>query len=85
MAHRRFTDSSAREWNVWNVSPSSAGSDSRINLGHELARGWLCFETDTEKRRLASFPSDWNQMDDGELEKLCANATPVKRARRSFP
>ena len=84
MAHRRFTDSASREWNVWNVVPSTS-TDSRANLGSDMARGWLCFETDAEKRRLMSFPADWNEMDDGALEKLCNNATPVKRARRSFP
>jgi hypothetical protein len=31
----------------------------RPNLTAGMDGGWLCFETDTEKRRLSPIPSDW--------------------------
>jgi hypothetical protein len=44
-----------------------------------LARGWLCFEKDDEKRRLAPVPGDWHQMEDPQLEVLLSGARRVKR------
>ncbi|CAN5144870.1 hypothetical protein BH24GEM2_BH24GEM2_04730 [soil metagenome] len=40
-----------------------------------LERGWLCFESDAEKRRLSPIPPDWEQGTDEELAALCGEAT----------
>lgn len=48
-----------------------------------MAAGWLCFETGTEKRRLAPVPAEWAAMSNGELDRLCLSAKPAKsRPRR---
>jgi hypothetical protein len=40
----------------------------------ELARGWVCFTSGTEKRRLYPPPAGWEDCSDAELEALCAGA-----------
>lgn len=48
-----------------------------------LAAGWLCFESTTEKRRLAPIPSGWEALPTDSLTFLCGRAAPVVRGRRS--
>jgi hypothetical protein len=99
MAHRRFTDRSGREWDVWTVIPTNVERRSltvpespddrrekaefRANLGPELSGGWLCFETKDEKRRLAPYPEHWESLSDVELEMLMSRAKRSKPQRRS--
>ncbi len=47
-----------------------------------LAAGWLCFESTTEKRRLAPIPSGWETLPTDSLTFLCGRASPVVRGRR---
>ena len=54
----------------------------RALLGREWSNGWLTFETSGEKRRLAPFPENWDEMSQNELERLCQEATEVPRSRR---
>ncbi|HEV7992700.1 MAG TPA: hypothetical protein VGP25_12800 [Gemmatimonadaceae bacterium] len=44
-----------------------------------LDGGWLCFENEQEKRRLAPIPGDWQRCDVRQLESYCLAA---KRAPR---
>lgn len=44
-----------------------------------LSEGWLCFESGSEKRRLAPIPHAWDSLLDAELETLLA------RAQRATP
>jgi hypothetical protein len=44
-----------------------------------LDHGWLCFETEVEKRRLTPIPIDWKRCTDAQLEKYLQSA---KRANR---
>lgn len=53
----------------------------RRRLTPGLEQGWLCFENDTEKRRLSPIPSGWADAPDDELRQLCQSA----RAVRSTP
>lgn len=46
-------------------------------LSPNLARGWLAFECETEKRRLAPIPQRWESLSDAELTRLCQAARPV--------
>jgi hypothetical protein len=41
----------------------------------ELERGWLCFERDGQRKRLAPIPEAWEQADDMTLAALCNFAT----------
>lgn len=76
MAARTFEDSAGATWEVFEVHRAS-GKLGGVSAGLEL--GWLAFVKEGEKRRLAPFPSDWEQVGDSELEQLCA------RARLSAP
>jgi hypothetical protein len=48
--------------------------DVRLLVSEELQQGWLAFETDGEKRRLAPVPPDWLNRSDAELLRLLASA-----------
>jgi len=50
---------------------------SRTPAASDLARGWLCFECSTEKRRLAPVPDAWERVDDDTMEQWCCTAKPV--------
>jgi hypothetical protein len=62
------------EWTVWNVVPSL---ESRVSLPltASTGAGWLCFQSASEKRRIAPVPSGWENWPDEELlERLQAAA-----------
>jgi hypothetical protein len=77
---REFMDSERVRWRVWAVTPGQAISTSPRNLG-DLQHGWLAFESldSGAKRRLASFPTDWATMSDGDLEGLLRSAAPARK------
>ena len=49
----------------------------RAILPGDLARGWLCFETHGEKRRLAPVPEGWATLGDAALLALLERADRV--------
>jgi hypothetical protein len=54
--------------------------DRRAGFGFfspDLRDGWLTFESDTERRRLAPVPPSWDTLPESSLERLCQRATPV--------
>src|SRR5690349_24256281 len=55
----------------------------RIKIGEQWVNGWLAFETEGEKRRLAQFPDDWDRYSERELAKLCERAYPVSAGPRA--
>jgi hypothetical protein len=81
---RVFRDSTGVEWRVWEVFPSKtspfSSSDEmgrRSLMGSAFADGWLCFESPTEKRRLAPIPSGWEEVSARQMEELWRQATVV--------
>ena len=82
MAVRDFTDERGVTWRVWAVTPDQLQPRTAAEdyLG-EFGEGWLCFESENERRRLASFPADWAALPDDALRDLLARAT-VAPARR---
>lgn len=42
-----------------------------------LAAGWLTFESQGERRRLAPIPPGWDRCSETGLARLCEQATPV--------
>src|SRR6202008_94424 len=71
MAVRDFLDESGTKWRVWpvlrsSIHPKTAAEDYLGDYGD----GWLCFESASERRRLARFPEDWDKMPDGDSCKL---------------
>lgn len=45
-----------------------------------MERGWVCFESGEEKRRIAPPPPGWAEVEEGELEALCRTAPPAARS-----
>ncbi|MFN2637961.1 MAG: hypothetical protein ABR585_13125 [Gemmatimonadaceae bacterium] len=78
MAVRDFTDENGVKWKAWPVlataiHPRTAAEDFLGDYGE----GWLCFESPTERRRLAKYPTDWDRLTDGDLRNLLKSATAV--------
>ena len=77
---RTVTDELGRSWRIWHVMPQSAVL---IQTSPEMARGWLCFESESEKRRLSQPPEQWATMADEDLLKLMSGAREVRKAGMS--
>jgi len=52
---------------------------SRDSLVPNPGGGWLCFQSESEKRRLTPVPGGWTTASDAELEALLAGSVPVGR------
>ena len=86
MAVRDFFDERGTKWRVWpvlgtSIHPRTASEDFLGDYGE----GWLCFESQNERRRLARFPEDWDKMAEGDLCKLLAKAAVVPVRGRPTP
>ncbi len=87
MAVRDFVDENGVSWKVWPVTPHAFKPRTAAEdyLG-DYGDGWLCFESVAERRRLAQYPRDWSNRNDGELSGLLKGAavvptrTPAKTA-----
>ena len=72
MAHRALD---APAGTSHGVTTQRAQTVSRV---HEtLSGGWLCFETEGHKRRLAPIPAHWERYQPADLERLCREAAIV--------
>ena len=54
----------------------------RISLTPRLARGWLAFESDTMRCRLAPIPDEWHTLPERELRALLQRAEKVGPKRK---
>lgn len=54
----------------------------RAVLRGTYAQGWLCFESDQEKRRLSPIPEDWTTCSDEKLESYIRTGERVSGAHR---
>lgn len=54
----------------------------RIALSPRLMKGWLAFESDDARRRLAPIPEGWHLLSDEELRELWQTAERLPRRRR---
>lgn len=52
----------------------------RMRAAAGLERGWVCFQCESEKRRLAPPPPGWQTAPDSELEALLRAAAPARAA-----
>jgi hypothetical protein len=82
---RRYTDRRVKDEERWDKMDRRSGVDRRREalarnpVAAEFAAGWLCFETQGEKRRLAPVPESWDRADDETIEQWCSLAKPVVR------
>ena len=74
MPERTFQDSSGTEWLVYDCAPRA---DLVRGFARDYQKGWLCFQSATEKRRLVNFPPDWEAYSARQLEQLCEKAVIV--------
>ncbi|HEY0023135.1 MAG TPA: hypothetical protein VGB24_09495 [Longimicrobium sp.] len=76
---RTVRDAQGRNWRIWHVVPQSAVL---IQTSPQMGQGWLCFESDGDKRRMAQPPEHWATMTDAELLELLSGASEVKKTER---
>ena len=79
---REFRDSQGVAWRVWEVRPGLGRtlSDLKRYLG-DYVDGWLafgCLDNDLRKR-LPTYPANWLELSDQELEGLLNRAIDVRR------
>jgi hypothetical protein len=77
---RQFLDEHGVEWTTYQVvrqarPKSPMGTDI---LPRTYANGWLVFESASEKRRLAPFPRNWDELPDATLRSLLGVAIPPR-------
>jgi hypothetical protein len=78
---RSFRDSSNVEWTVFEVRRQVSRADlSSI----AQTSGWLCFESNSSKRRLLKYPERWREFGDPELTRLLNEAKPAPRTALSL-
>ncbi|MEO7822604.1 MAG: hypothetical protein ABIS15_03275 [Gemmatimonadaceae bacterium] len=84
MAVRDFVDLKGVTWKVWPVTPYSIQPKTAVEdyLG-DYGDGWLCFESSTERRRLASYPPNWDTLSDSGLQQLLKSAAVVPQGRKT--
>jgi hypothetical protein len=73
MAARSFLDRKGQLWQVWSTTPTAGG----IQSG-DFREGWITFECESSRRRLAPVPAGWETASTLELERLCGLASVVK-------
>jgi hypothetical protein len=84
MALREIRDEGGMLWTIYDVHPSTVFHGT-LQVRAELASGWLCFQSDAAKRRLVGIPSDWEQLEDGELMSLMTAAAIVSASANKLP
>ena len=74
MAYVEFEDEEGRGWRAWDTYPQNPHF---VAPGFE--QGWLSFETEGEKHRLAPVPPDWNQVPLARLRQMLRAARQPPR------
>ena len=75
MALRELIGDDGRRWTVYSIVSDSY--DDRIGIAPGYHKGWLCFQSPTEKWRYLGIPHDWTSMGDMELLALMDEAIQV--------
>jgi len=78
VTHRILRDACGVRWDVFAVHPEPS-SAARRRLRGSYAQGWLCFDAQTERRRLSPVPDDWFRMTNDQLAALAQYAEVVVR------
>ena len=77
---RQIRDDAGVEWMVYEVNPVAGAWRSIDSLPEGYRNGWLCFESQTEKRRLTPLPPGWEDLPTEQLSGLLGNAVQVRRS-----
>jgi hypothetical protein len=54
----------------------------RVTLAPNLMKGWVAFESDDARRRLAPIPENWHLLSDDQLRELWRDAEQMPKRRR---
>jgi hypothetical protein len=76
MALREIRDAHGVLWTIYDVRPTGSRR-SAASVQSRLVDGWLCFQSDAQKRRLAGIPADWHTLTDHALLVMMGTARPV--------
>ena len=79
---RSFRDSNNVEWTVFEVRRQVSRADAVSSIAQ--TSGWLCFESNSSKRRLLKYPERWREFSDDELTRLLNVAKPAPRTSPSL-
>jgi hypothetical protein len=77
MAYAEFSDREGKSWRVWHTRPRLADVLSKLPL--DWKDGWLTFECEGDKRRLAPFPPGWENFSPARLDLLRRMAEPAAK------
>lgn len=70
---RVFDDARGKRWHAYAVQPT-VGSVKSVSVRESFKRGWLCFESHDQLRRLAPVPDHWQDLALEDLRRLCLKA-----------
>lgn len=76
MGYREFVDDAGTLWRVWDTYPVAANTLRSVSPTY--AGGWLTFESDAERRRLAPIPPEWEIASRNLMRHWCARALRVR-------
>lgn len=79
---RQIRDAAGIEWMVYEVKPITNQWAALASLPEGYRSGWLCFESATEKRRLTSPPTGWEDFSLEALNNLLGTAVQVRRSAK---
>lgn len=78
----KFRDAEGIEWTVTEIMASALAALPRSSLRHpEFKDGWLLFQSENQRKRLAPYPREWQSLTAEELADLCATARPELATR----
>jgi hypothetical protein len=79
VGYREFVDDAGTFWRVWDTHPVAESTLRTVSPSY--AGGWLTFECDAERRRLAPVPPEWEFASRDVIGQWCARASPVRAMR----
>ena len=79
---KTFRDVDGIEWTVTEIAASALAALPRSSLRHpEFKDGWLLFQSERQRKRLAPYPKEWRSLSAEELSQLSREALPELIAR----
>jgi hypothetical protein len=72
VGYREYVDDTGATWRVWDTHPVAANTLRTVSPNY--AGGWLTFECETDRRRLAPIPTGWETATRELMMHWCARA-----------
>jgi len=81
MSQQKYRGPDGIIWSVYRVRPASA----LTHLPSAFRDGWLTFESEGAKWRVAPVPDAWERLDGATLERLRLTGEPQRQLGRDMP